>query len=114
VAGQSREASGDVRALALQVLKMRQSLSDLCHRHPEWMVVHHEDLCKSPVERFRKIFAGLDLPWSMELEGKVRSMDREGSGYRIHRRAQDEIGKWKRELGGEDLQAIQEIQALVT
>jgi hypothetical protein len=53
---------------ALNKVLLRQAA-----RHPEWIVIRHEDLCETPVQHFHRLYDKLDLPWSPRIERKVRS-----------------------------------------
>jgi hypothetical protein len=62
-----RVAGAAVLWLALNRVLLEQS-----SRHPDWIVVMHEELCKAPVATFRRLFDQLSLPWSSRVERAVR------------------------------------------
>jgi hypothetical protein len=53
-------------------LGLNRVLLDQCSRHPNWIVVVHEELCRAPVATFRNLFDRLDLPWSHRVERAIR------------------------------------------
>jgi Sulfotransferase family len=40
-------------------------------RHPDWIVLRHDDLSRNPVEHFRTLYRTLGLPWTPRIERKV-------------------------------------------
>jgi hypothetical protein len=40
-------------------------------RHPDWVVMRHDDLSEHPVEHFRTLYERLALPWTPRIERKV-------------------------------------------
>ena len=62
-----RVAGAAVLWLALNRVLLEQS-----SRHPDWIVVVHEELCAEPVATFRRLFDQLGLPWSSYVERAVR------------------------------------------
>lgn len=52
-------------------LALNRVLLDQCSRHPEWILVVHEELCRSPVSTFRQMFERLDLDWSKRVERAI-------------------------------------------
>ena len=53
-----------VAGAAVLWLALNRVLLEQCSRHPDWIVVVHEELCKAPVPTFRRLFDQLGLPWS--------------------------------------------------
>jgi hypothetical protein len=67
-------------------------------RHPEWIVVSHEDLCRSPIERFRELFSHSGLAWTSAVEHELSRLNKPGSGVGPQRVARDRIDSWKSTL----------------
>jgi hypothetical protein len=61
-----------VRGAAVLWWALNRVLLDQCARHPDWIVVVHEDLCKSPMATFRSLFSQLGLPWTRRVERVIR------------------------------------------
>jgi Sulfotransferase family len=61
-----------VAGAAVLWLALNRVLLEQCSRHPDWIVVVHEELCKAPVATFRRLFDQLGLHWSSGVERAVR------------------------------------------
>jgi len=55
-------------------------------RHPDWIVVRHEDMCRDYMEGFRRLYDILGLTWSEEVAAGV-----EGSSGRDNRVVQGDV-----------------------
>jgi hypothetical protein len=53
-------------------LALHRVLLDQCERHPDWLVVVHEELCADPMAAFRRLYERLELPWSRSVESVIR------------------------------------------
>jgi hypothetical protein len=53
-------------------LALNRVLLEQRDRHPDWLVVVHEELCRAPVATFHRLFDQLDLPWSARVERAIR------------------------------------------
>jgi hypothetical protein len=73
-------------------------LEQAAARHPDWVVVDHEELCDNPTERFRALFAATGLDWTAAAERKLGRLNTAGTGTRTERIARDRIDSWKRSL----------------
>jgi hypothetical protein len=51
---------------------LNRVLFEQCARHPDWIVVVHEELCKSPLATFRSLYSQLGLRWSARVERVIR------------------------------------------
>jgi hypothetical protein len=51
---------------------LNRVLLEQSSRHPDWIVVVHEELCEAPVATFRRLFDQLGLPWSSRVERAIR------------------------------------------
>jgi hypothetical protein len=58
------ETAAAWRALSQVLLKQAS-------RHPDWILLRHEDLSRNPVEHFRALYRTLGLPWSPRIERRV-------------------------------------------
>jgi hypothetical protein len=61
-----------VAGAAVLWLALNRVLLEQCSRHPDWIVVVHEELCRAPVSIFRSLFERLELPWSRRVERAIR------------------------------------------
>lgn len=46
-------------------------LLDRASKHPDWQIITHEELSKSSVSVFQKLYEQLDLPWSEAVARKI-------------------------------------------
>lgn len=75
--------------------------------HPDWILVEHETYCMDPVEQFKTLYNQLNLRWSSEIEKFIRELNSsEQSGYEARRIAQNQTGKWKKELSADEAEQI--------
>lgn len=56
---------------------LNKVLLNQASRHPSWFVIKHEALSANPLEYFRILYKGLDLPWSQRIEKKVIKLTRQ-------------------------------------
>lgn len=80
-----------VAGAAVLWLALNRVLLEQRDRHPDWIVVVHEELCKAPVATFQQLFNQLDLPWSSRVERAVRQQTgahnkAEAKSWQDHRR----------------------------
>ena len=67
-------------------------------KHPEWIVVEHEDLCDDVVGNFGTLFEQAGLPWSDATTNKLVEGDKAGDGYKTNRVAADQRDRWRKRL----------------
>jgi hypothetical protein len=72
-------------------------------RHPDWIVLSHEDLCRNPSEQFRVLFSQTGLEWTDAAERELDRMNRPGTGVEPRRVARDRIDSWKATLTAEQV-----------
>jgi hypothetical protein len=61
-----------VGGAAVLWLALNRVLLGQCSRHPDWILVVHEELCKAPLATFCSLFSQLGLPWSQRIERTIR------------------------------------------
>jgi hypothetical protein len=83
---------------AWQVCLLSAALLDAAGRHPDWLVVEHEDLCRRPVERFAGLSRGLGMTWNDRADQFLRTSDTAGEGFAVQRRAIEQPGRWRSRL----------------
>lgn len=77
-------------------------------RHPEWIVIRHEDLSAAPVTVFRDTFLKLGLDYSEAVERKIRkSSEAETSGVLV-RDSRENIKSWKQRLSAQEIALIRQ------
>ena len=80
-------------------------------RHPDWIVVKHEDLCQEPEKMFRRLFETLNLRWTHRTDKVLYASTSENSGktYVPKRISSQEPHKWKSELTSQQIDQILEL-----
>jgi len=74
------------------------SVREYQSRHPEWIVLRHEDLSAAPIPVFREIFLKLGLDYSESIERKIiNSSEAETPGVLV-RDSKENIKSWKGRL----------------
>jgi Sulfotransferase family len=78
-------------------------------KHPNWLVIQHEQLCVDPVAEYQKLFAQLDLPWTKPTQEVLDGSMTKDSGkpYVPQRITSQEPDKWKNKLESAQISAIQ-------
>jgi hypothetical protein len=87
-----------MQRIAMHVGLLSLGLERAAERHPEWVFIDHEELCKRPDERFRELFARAGLTWTDAVAAQLHDLDRPGSGVDVQRVATEQIDKWKSTL----------------
>jgi hypothetical protein len=67
-------------------------------QHPDWVLVRHEDLCRDPIERFRKLYAALGLAWTDEAQSYLKRSNHAGSGLETMRVAKEQPQRWRKRM----------------
>ena len=81
---------------ALQTLR-----DEACARHPDWVVISHEDLCREPLDGFRQLFDRLGLVFDSGVEDYITRSDVPGEGLDTRRRTAEQPDRWRRLPAGE-------------
>jgi hypothetical protein len=83
---------------AWQVCLLTAALLEAAARHPQWLVVEHDALCRRPVERFAALSGALGMTWTDRAEEYLTASDAAGEGFAVHRRADAQPGRWRSRL----------------
>jgi hypothetical protein len=67
-------------------------------RHPEWVVVRHEVLCRGPEPAFRRLAARLGLRFGAEAARFLAASNRPGDGYSTNRLWHEQVDGGRRRL----------------
>jgi hypothetical protein len=82
---------------------------EVASRHPDWIVVDHEDLCLDPVAKFRRLVADLGLEWTEACERYLESSNRPGDGFDTKRVSSELSGKWRNVLSDQEIDTAREL-----
>jgi hypothetical protein len=91
---------------AWQVCLLTAALLDAAGRHPQWLLVEHENLCRRPPERFAALAGELGMAWNDRAEQYLRASDTTGEGFAVHRRADEQPGRWRARLTAAELDVL--------
>ena len=82
------------------------ALEDAARRHPDWHVVRHEELCRSPHAAFRQLAATIGLEWTVDTDELLDELNRTGKGMQRVRVASELPEVWRSRLGPEQAREI--------
>jgi Sulfotransferase family len=99
-------AGSPLSRLAWQIGVFCSALEAALQRHPGWLVVSHEELCRDPAGGFKTLCAGLGLPWSEDAANFLAASDRPGRGLETRRVAADQPTNWTRHLTPEQVEEV--------
>nr|WP_255534317.1 sulfotransferase [Thiohalobacter sp. COW1] len=78
-------------------------------RHPEWVVVRHEDLCRDPLRAYEKLIGDIGLDWNESVAGYIRDTNKPKTSdevQHVNRLSSDEIHKWKMLLSEQEIEDV--------
>jgi Sulfotransferase family len=73
--GQPARGLSRVGQVAWTVGVLTVALRESAERHPEWIVISHDDLSNDPYEGFTSLFAQLGLPWTPRVKAYLEAAD---------------------------------------
>jgi hypothetical protein len=83
-------------------------------QHPDWIFVRHEDLSRSPLTEFQRLFQRLDLPFTPSVQEKIAEYNtpnfleaNRNSHHQLHRDSRANIWAWRSHLSPIDIERIQ-------
>jgi hypothetical protein len=82
------------------------ALHEVAARNPSWSRVQHEQACIHPIPSIRALVAEVGLEWGEESERYLLVSNREGSGYRTQRKAEEQPERWRQRLSAEQVETI--------
>jgi hypothetical protein len=103
------DGDGQVAFTAWRVGLVMSALADACRAHPEYHVVHHEQLCEQPVERFRALVEAVGLEWTADTERFVTESNQPGTLWQTNRIAGEQQDRWRTRLTPADARVATEV-----
>ncbi len=91
---------------------LTEHVAGIAERHPDWIILRHEDVCREPVPQFRALYERLGLEWAPQVEefiDRTTSSANPTSQARadsILRNSAAHADSWKRELTPEQIAEI--------
>jgi hypothetical protein len=85
-------------------------------KHPDWLIVRHEDLSREPIEGYADIFEALGLPYTEDVQQAIdQSTSRSNPGDRAENRhlfhtrdSRANIDNWRRRLTPAEVEHVRE------
>jgi len=110
----AREEHDILDQAALLWRLVHHTVAEYRGRHPDWLIVRHEDLSRDPIEGYRPLFAALGLPYTEEVQEAILSStsrsnpaDRDASGRQfLTRDSRANIDNWRRRLTPSEVDRI--------
>jgi hypothetical protein len=81
-------------------------LGEHVDRHPEWLLVTHEELCVDPLVRIRAVCDQVGLTWSEGIERFLTESNRPGEGFSNIRVTREQPDRWRKRLSDQQLDEI--------
>jgi hypothetical protein len=78
-------------------------------KHPEWLLVTHEDLCVDSTVRIREVCERAGLTWSDDVRRFLEESDRPGTGFSNVRVTREQPTRWRGRLDDQQVAEITEI-----
>lgn len=75
-------------------------------KHPDWMMVRHEDLSDYPVEEFKKMFERLEIPFTSYLEKKILNSTQSETTDILKRNAGENKESWRKRLTESEIEKV--------
>jgi hypothetical protein len=91
--------------VGLQVFALKLA----CDRHPDWLVVEHEELCADPLGAFRKLYGDLGLVWTQAGDRYLEESNQPGEGFAVLRVAKDAPHRWRSRLNAQESVAVRRV-----
>jgi hypothetical protein len=110
----AREEHDILDQAALLWRLIHSTIADDRARHPEWLVVRHEDLSRDPIDGFRAVFEALDLPYTDEVQDAIsrstsrsNPADRDENGRQfLTRDSRANVDNWRRRLTPAEVERV--------
>ncbi len=104
-----KESDSELTKIAWAVGLITTVMSDSLERHPEWLLVNHEDLCIDSPAKFKTLCERLEIPWSESVTEFLKRSNRPGEGLETKRITEEQVDKWKKKLNSEEVEEITEV-----
>lgn len=106
-----QNAAMPYEVLASRVGAYYKVVSEAARRHPEWIVLRHEDLCKNPMDEFQSLFTRLDLEGFDRTRSAIEASNRpkvKDEVQHVQRVATEEVDKWRKNLSEDEIRQVAE------
>ncbi len=103
------EGESELTKIAWTVGLLTTAMGDSLERHPEWLLVDHEDLCIDSRTKFKTLCERLEIPWSETVTEFLQKSNRPGEGLEPIRVTAEQVDKWKKRLTSAEVEEISEV-----
>jgi hypothetical protein len=103
--------ASQLQRIAAWVGVLTTVLNEELERHPDWLLVTHEDLCAAPETRIRDVSEWAGLTWTSAAASFLQESNRPGEGFSSVRITRDQPGQWRRRLSDQQVGEIEEVLA---
>lgn len=100
-----------IQLVATWVGLLATVLAEHVDRHPEWLVVTHEDLCADPQPAIREVCERVGLKWGHQVARFLTSSNRPGEGFSNIRVTREQATRWRQRLTDAQVEEIQAVLA---
>jgi hypothetical protein len=101
----------NLQRIATWVGVLTTALNEQLERHPDWLLVTHEDLCADPQTSIRDVCERAGLTWTEAATRYLRESNRLGDGFSSLRISRDQPDRWRRRLSDPQVGEIEEVLA---
>ena len=98
-----------IQRISWEVGLLGSVLAAAVRNHPEWHVVHHEDLCENPSANFQRLCAHLGLTWTDEAQRWLSASNHAGRGLEVKRLVTEESDRWRTRLRADEVREIDRV-----
>jgi hypothetical protein len=110
----AREEHDILDQAALLWRLIHHTIADYRSRHPEWLVIRHEDLSRDPIQGFGYLFEALNLPYTEDVQEAIRRstsrsnpVDRDPNPHLFHSRdSRANVDNWRHRLTPSEVERI--------
>ena len=85
------------------------ALVEAAARHPDWIIVRHEDLCRDAPVGLRELAEHVGLVWTDSADRFVRESDRDGAGFATDRVTSAQPDRWRERLTSADVALVRSV-----
>ncbi|HET9587382.1 MAG TPA: sulfotransferase domain-containing protein, partial [Anaerolineales bacterium] len=94
-----------------------RSIHSICERHPDFIVVRHQDLARDPINGYRTLYASLGLEFTPRVEKIVQDSTSSGNPAELSKRKMHSvkldslasIGNWKKSLTEAEIKRVRKM-----
>jgi Sulfotransferase family len=87
------------------------ALAEHVERHPEWLLVTHEELCEEPEASIHRVCTRLGLTWTGDVARFLADSNRPGEGFSNVRVTREQSSRWRKRLTESQITEIEAVLA---